>query len=358
MARWITIILSVVGLAVGVYAVSTADTPPVSLPLARPAAVNPYARGVSALGLVEPTGRDVGVVAPEPGLVVGVHAGVGDRVKKGDALFELDSRALRAELLRAEAAVALAQAEIDRWHALPRTEDVPPLEAAVARARALLKDREENLKATQDAAARGGGNEREVSSATFAVEAARAEAARAEADLAKVKAGGWRPDLAVAEAALAQRRAEVEALKVLMDRLVVRSPRDGVVLRREIEAGEYAGTDRRTPAMIVGDLAKLSVRAQVDEEDIALVTARSRAVARTRGAASAEVRLKLTRIEPYARPKRDLAGDNLERVDTRVIDVVFEVEGEVATPLYPGQAVDVFIEATAGEGMTGATKPS
>lgn len=345
MARWITIVLSVVGLAIGVYAVSTADTPPVVLPLARPASVSPYTHGVSCLGIVEPTGRDVGIVAPEPGLVVAVHAGVGDSVKKGDALFELDTRVLRAELLRAESAVALAQADIDRWHELPRKEDLPPLEASLAGAQARLKDRQENLKATQDAASRGGGNEREVSSAARSVEASQAEVARAAADLAKLKAGGWTPDLTVAQSVLAQRRAEVDALKLLMDRLTVRAPRDGVVLRRNIEAGEFAGTDRRTPAMIVGDLASLSVRAQVDEEDIALVTPTSKAIGRTRGAAPIEVQLTLTRIEPYARPKRDLTGDNLERVDTRVIDVVFEVKVNPATPIYPGQAVDVFIEA-------------
>lgn len=348
MVRWITIVLSVIGLSVGVWAVSTAPEKPVDVPLARAASVNPYARGVAALGLVEPSGRDVGVVAPEPGLVVEVYAQVGDRVAPGAPLFRLDSRVLEADLLRAEAAVVAAQSEIDRWHALPRAEDLPPLEAAVARAEALAKDREDVLARTREAVAKGSGNERDVMGAQYAAEAARADASKARADLAKAKAGGWAPDLAVARAVLAQKRAEVEALKVLKDRLTVRAPREGTVLRRSIEAGEYAGGGRADAPMILGDLSRLAVRAQVDEEDVALIGPSPRAVARTRGAVVQNLELRLVRVEPYARPKTNLAGTNVERVDTRVIEVVFEVVTPPATAVYPGQAVDVFVDAASG----------
>jgi multidrug resistance efflux pump len=345
MVRLITMVLSVVGLAIGVYAVATADEKPPVLPLARPASVNPFEKGVAALGVVEPAGRNVNVLPPEAGLVTRVEVEVGRRVRAGDALFKLDARTLEADLVRARAAVVAAQAEIDRWHALPRAEDVPPLEAALERARALLRDREDTLARTREASQRGSGNEREILAAQFAAEAARAEVARAEADLAKVRAGGWAPDLAIATAALAQRQAEVVALELLVERLTVRALRDGVVLRRSVEAGEFLGVDPRNPALIIGDLDRLAVRAQVDEEDIALVGEGSRAIARTRGARPMELSLRLVRIEPFARPKIDLTGDNLERVDTRVIDVVYEVEGTPPRPLYPGQALDVFIEA-------------
>jgi multidrug efflux pump subunit AcrA (membrane-fusion protein) len=353
MTRWLTIVLSLIGLAIGVWAVTTADEKPPVLPLARPASVNPFATGVAALGIIEPADRDVGVVAPESGLVVEVLVGVGDRVEAGTALFRLDSRRLEADLLRARSAVDQAQREIDRWRALPRAEDLPPLRAAVARAEATLKDREELLKLTREAAAKGSGTEREVSANEFGVLAARADVERAKGELAKVESGGWEPDLKVAEAALAAKRAEVEALTLLIERLTVRAPRGGTVLRREIEAGEHASTDRRSPSMIVGDLSHLGVRAQVDEEDIGLVTPGARALARTRGAVVIEVPLRLVRIEPYARPKSDLTGANLERVDTRVSDVGFErapEAGKAAPRVVPGQAVDVFIEAVGRAG--------
>jgi multidrug efflux pump subunit AcrA (membrane-fusion protein) len=344
MARWITIILAVVGTGVGVWAVSTAKQKPPELPLAREASVNPFAHGVAALGLVEPAGRDVGVVAPEPGLVMEVFVEVGAKVETGATLFKLDTRRLDADLVRAQGSMQVAQAEIERWHALPRVEDLPPLEAAMARADALLKDRLEFLRLAQEAVAKGAANSRDISAAQFAVDAARADLEKAKADLAKTKAGGWQPDLLVAQANLERMKAEVEALKMLLERQMVRAPRSGVVLRRDIEPGEYASTESMRPAMILGDLSKLNVRAQVDEEDIALVAEGSHAVARTRGASPRDIPLKLLRIEPYARPKTDLTGATTERVDTRVIDVVFEVRGPVSA-VYPGEGVDVFIEA-------------
>ncbi|MFA6045269.1 MAG: HlyD family efflux transporter periplasmic adaptor subunit [Phycisphaerales bacterium] len=345
MVRWITIVLSVTGLAIGVWAVATADEKPVKIPLARPASVNPYLNGVASLGIVEPADRNVAAVAPEPGLITEVFVHVGDHVKEGDPLFRLDTRRLEADLVRADAAVVAAQADVDRWHALPRVEDVPPLEAAVARAEALAKDREDLMNLTRAAVAKGSGSDRDLTATQFAMEAAKAELDRAKAELAKMQAGGWQPDLKIAEAALRQRQAEVSAFKLLIDRLTVRASRAGTVLRREVEPGEFASTDANRASIILGDLDHLAVRAQVDEEDIALVSADARATCRTRGSVVVETPLKFLRIEPYARPKVDITGANLERVDTRVIDVVFELQGPLQVPLYPGQAVDVFIEA-------------
>jgi hypothetical protein len=50
------------------------------------------------------------------------------------------------------------------------------------------------------------------------------------------------------------------------------------------------------------------------------------------------------RIEPYILPKRSLTGDSGERVDTRVLQVIFQFErGD--TPVYAGQQMDVFLNA-------------
>lgn len=346
MAKYITFILSAVGLAVGVWAVSTAKQEPPIVPLAREASVNPYSNGVAALGLVEPAGRAVEVLAPEPGLVMEVFVQVGDRVEAGAPLFRLDTRRLEADLLRATAAVETGKAEIERWRALPRVEDLPPLEAGVTRAQAVVRDREDTLRRTQEAVQRNALSERELTAARFALEAAQADFGKAQADLARAKAGGWLPDLALAQAQLGMQTQEVAALKLLIDRLTVKAPRAGVILRRDVEPGEFVTNEALRPALILGDLTKLHIRAQVDEEDIALVGAAPQAVARTRGAAPVQVPLTLVRIEPFARPKTDLLGINTERVDTRVIDVVFEA-GATSGAVYPGMSVDVFIDAAA-----------
>jgi multidrug efflux pump subunit AcrA (membrane-fusion protein) len=353
MLRTITILLAITGFAIGVYAVATQEQPQPVPPLARPAAINPFASGVAALGIVEPATRNLQVVAPEAGLVTKVLVSVGDRVNAGDPLFMLDTRTLEADLIRAEADVLAAQAAIDRWHALPRKEDLPPLEAGVAAAQAVLNDRTDQLRVTEDAVRRQASTERDLAIARFSRDNAVAELDRAKAALASAQAGGWQPDLAINQAQLAQTQARVRSLKLLVDRLTVRAPQQGVVLRRNIEPGEFANTAAAAgsqPALILGDLSNLAIRAQIDEEDIALIADASgqalpnlKALARTRGAQPTMLELQVLRIEPFARPKSDLAGNNTERVDTRVIDVVLRVTSQATTPIFPGQAVDVFI---------------
>jgi HlyD family secretion protein len=57
--------------------------------------------------------------------------------------------------------------------------------------------------------------------------------------------------------------------------------------------------------------------------------------------------LEFVHIEPYVIPKVSLTGASTERVDTRVLQVIFSMNRPDEPPLYVGQQVDVFIEATA-----------
>ena len=55
------------------------------------------------------------------------------------------------------------------------------------------------------------------------------------------------------------------------------------------------------------------------------------------------------RVEPYVIPKKSLTGDNTERVDTRVLQVIYAIDPR-GTPLYVGQQVDVFLSGDEGAG--------
>ncbi|MFZ4573254.1 MAG: HlyD family secretion protein [Phycisphaerales bacterium] len=361
MTKWTTILLSICGLAVGAWAVVSSRVEPPVLQLSRQPSVNPFARGIASLGIVEPLGRAAAIAAPGPGLVTSVLVEVGQGVRKGDPLMTLDSRELQAQLELAKAAVPIAEAEIARWHALPRVEDIPPLEALVAAARAELDERQIQLRINEEANARGAATERDVATRRALAASAAASLVKAEADLARLRAGGWAPDLALAQATLDQRRAEVRSLEVLIERLTVRAPADGVVLRRNVEPGEYAGADQTIPLMLIGDLSALAVRAQVDEEDILLLGQTPLglpAMGRTRGSVVRELPLKLLRVEPYARGKQSLSGANTERVDTRVIDVVLALDLKPGVALYPGQALDVFIDTGPAASDTSPKDPA
>jgi multidrug resistance efflux pump len=120
---------------------------------------------------------------------------------------------------------------------------------------------------------------------------------------------------------------------------------DGQVLRLNVRPGEYAAAGRLDPPLLLlGDVTRLHVRTDVDENDAWRVRAGARAQAFARGNPELAVELEFVRVEPWVLPKRSLTGDASERVDTRVLQVLFAFDrGDL--PLFVGQQLDVFIEA-------------
>lgn len=392
--------LSLAGLAFATWSVlSVRRVEPGPPPVAPPRA--PYESTLSGNGVLEPAGsRTTAIGVPFPGLVVEVFVEVGARVEKGAPLFRLDDRALVAQrapleadvrtleaavrvkeqealakeamVASAEAGTAVASAKVDRLAALPRAEDLPPLLARVAEVRALHDDVRAQLERLAAARAKAVGVvaeddwERRRSQASVA----RSALERAEADLALAKAGAWAPDVAEAKAAVAQAeskvgearadlaraRAEVERAKgeverakasleqnaVERERTIVRAPIGATVLDANVRAGEYA-TAGRDALLVLGDTSTLLVRVDVDEESAPMVRAGAKAKAVVRGFPDAPFDLEFVRIEPYLRPKRSLTGATSERVDTRVLQVIFRA-GKAPLPIYVGQQVDVFME--------------
>lgn len=348
MSKWVIAIMAVVGLGVGIWMVSTAKEDLPRQPPAQPPSINPFPEGVAATGIVEAASRNVAVAPPEPGLVTTVFAETGERVEKGQPLFGLDRRPLEAQLLEARGALRAAEAELAQLRAMPRPEDIPPLEAAVAQAQAQVSDARDEFQRTQGLYETGAANQRELQRARYALEQSQASLAAAQADLARMQAGAWEQQIAVAEAQVAQARAAIEAVEVRLGRLTVTSPITGTVIKRNIEPGEYASPNTGEAAMVLGDLTALHVRAQVDEEDVVEVRPGAEAVARPRGAFDVRMPLTMLRIEPLAIPKQQLTGVPQEQIDTRVVEVVFRVLDTKGVPIYPGQLVDVYIDTDDG----------
>lgn len=331
------------------YVVATAKQEIPSPMPAQPPSTNPFASGVACLGVVEPGSRTVDIAAPEAGRVIELFVDVNQKVVKGEALFRLDSVPIESERIRAAAARDAAAAEVTRIEAWPRAEDFPPVEADVAEAASRLADAEARYENISAAMGRGAASDDELSRQRFLVSILRASLTNAQARLDRMKAGSWSQDLAVARSVLAVREAEIRAIEMRLERLTVRAPLDGTVLKRNIEPGEYVNggsTGGAEAPLVLGDLSVLHVWAQVDEEDMPIVRFGAKAVGRIRGSLKIEVPLTMLRIEPLAGPKRQITGASAELVDTRVVEVVFRAEpGADAPPMYAGQVVDVYIDA-------------
>jgi HlyD family secretion protein len=159
------------------------------------------------------------------------------------------------------------------------------------------------------------------------------------------KAGAWKPEVEIARAQVASAEAKLKATETEIERLTVRAPVSGEVMQVKIRLGEYAPAGvLQTPLMLLGSTDPLHVRVDVDENDAWRVRPGAPAFAYVRGNRDLKTPLKFVRIEPYVVPKRALTGDSTERVDTRVLQILYSFDRRVL-PVYVGQQMDVFIEA-------------
>lgn len=279
--------------------------PPGDPPVMPPA--KPYPNAVAATGILEALSENVAIGVPLPGLVTEVFVKVNEVVKKDQPLFKLDDRDLRAEMLSTQAQREVAQAQIVVSEAqLAKMESQLGRLTAVTDSRAVSRDDLENRK--QDVA------------------------------VSRAQLGAVKAQLAASDISL-------KRIGLLIERLTVCAPRDGDIIQLNIRAGEYAGTAPKNPAMIIGQTDTLQVRADIDEQNATRIRKGQRAYGYLKGDPKITFPLEFIRVEPYVIPKVSLTGSSTERVDTRVLQVIYSLKRPENPPLYVGQQVDVFIEA-------------
>jgi multidrug efflux pump subunit AcrA (membrane-fusion protein) len=338
-------ILAAGGFAFATWRVAQAARPlPPAKPAAEPATA-PFESKIAGAGIVEARSQNIAIGTAVSGLVVAVDVQVGARVKKGDALFHLDDRDKAAELAVRLSALDGARAELARLEALPRPEDLPPAAARVTTAESVLADAEQQLLLADGVQDKRAISLQELDRRRFAVQTAKAQADQARADLSRTQAGAWKPDLELSRAALRSAEARVAAQRTEIERMVVRASIDGTVLAVNVRPGEFAQAGPGAlPLMLLGDIERLHVRVDIDENDAWRFQSGSKALAFVRGNRDLSVPLEFVRVDPYVIPKRSLTGESTERVDTRVLQVLFSFD-PAALPVYVGQQMDVFVES-------------
>jgi multidrug resistance efflux pump len=182
--------------------------------------------------------------------------------------------------------------------------------------------------------------------------------ARSKAEHDLLMAGAWEADKKVSRANIAQAKAGVEQIRMQIERLNVRALVEGEVLQVNVRPGEFVGTPPNQALIVLGDVRKLHVRVDVDEQDIVRFRPGAKATASVRGDGRRVLPLEFVRVEPYVIPKKSLTGDNSERIDTRVLQVIYAVAPEAVgeAPLYVGQQMDVYVEAASGQGLSAGVR--
>ena len=301
---WILLIVAVVGAVSAIRLVLDSRKPTTAAVIVAEPPRAPFPKSIGARGLVESVDENVRIAPAVAAVVMEVPVTVGQAIKKGDLLIQQDSR-------EAEAMVAAQSAEISALRALVEEADI---------ALADKRDRLDRIEKMKTAA-----SEDERQRTQFAARAA-------EAQLASTKA-----KIATSEAQLAR-------MKVQLELLAVRALRDGVVLQVNIRPGEFASPASRDPALLIGK-NELQIRADIDEDNASRFRREMPARAYIKGRRDIEIALRFSRIEPYIVPKKSLTGESGERVDTRVLQVIYQFDRPKGAEIFVGQQMDVFLDA-------------
>ena len=261
--RWAWLIVLVPALGgLAYFSVKAVGTTPAAIAPEKLARVErgKLTRSVVATGKIEAATK-VEVKSKASGIIQSLPLEIGDVVRQGQVICELDQNDLRprvreaeAALANAEATVESAKAELERYKVEALGPDLPFLERDMKRARQLFGD---GLIAQQA---------RDEAEKTY-------EMALNRQKSALVNLGVARAAVAKTEASLEQSRAIVERVREDLRNATIVSPIHGVVLSRDREAGDAVSSiltmgAGATLIMTLGNLNEVYVKGKVDESDL------------------------------------------------------------------------------------------
>lgn len=358
MRNKILFILSFLGLVGGaVVAYVSALPEPPQPPVFRPAP-NPYANGIYATGIVESAqthGENINLFPDVSGQVTNIFVTDGQAVRKGTPLIAIDDTVQEATVEQQRAQAQAAHALLGELKAEPRRENLRVAQAQVEVASANLKTAQDQLD-KQERSYRLDSKSVSKDVLDSAVDAA--QAAKANLDVAQrqyqlTKAGAWIYDIRNQQRQYVALEKAYAASSALLAKYTIRAPSAGVVLSVGAAVGSYVSpqgaydtyTQGFDPVVVMGGPEQdLQVRCYVDEILVPRLPPTAKMTARmyVRGT-NVSVPLRFVRMQPYLTPKIELSDQRQERVDVRVLPIIFAFKKPGKLKLYPGQLVDVYI---------------
>lgn len=326
-------------------------------PVFNPAA-NPYAKGIYANGIVESAqeqGENVNIYPEVTGAVTAVLVSEGKHVSKGDPLLKIDDSVQRATTEQLQSQALAAEAMLKELKAEPRPENLQVAAAQVDNAAATLKSAQDQLAKQEHAYAvePKAVSRDSLDNARNAEKIARTNLEVVRKQYALTKAGAWIYDVQNQQSQYVALSKAYLASVALLAKYTMRAPADGVVLSIQSAVGSYVSpqgaydsyTQGFDPLIVMGAPdAHLQVRAYIDEILVHRLAnpAKMNAQVFIRGT-DQHFPLSFVRIQPYVSPKIELSDQRLERVDLRVLPVIFRFERPKNLSIYPGQLVDVYV---------------
>jgi ABC exporter DevB family membrane fusion protein len=301
---------------------------------------------VTAPGSVEPVSEEIAVGAAVPGKLEEIAVEEGSHVRAGDVIAVLANADLAAQVEVARATLQEREAALRRVVNGARNQERLEAMAAVEEADAVLATALDERDRRRALLEQGAISREEAARAeqTWLVAAARQRGAVQRFEL--IDDNVREEDRARAEAAVGIARAAVVQSEALLAKTYIRSPIDGVVLRKHHHRGETVLTSQADPVATIGDISRLRVRAEVDESDVARVRAGQRVYVRADAFGDRRFTGVVSEVGQSLGQKRIQTGHPEDRADAKVLEALIALDNPQG--LRPRLRVDVFIDGDEG----------
>ena len=359
MRNRILFFLSAIGILAGlvsayIYGIEKKPQPPVFNP-----ASNPYAKGVYSVGIIESyqtNGENINIYPEVPGTVTEILVSEGEIVRKGKPLLTVDDSVQKAtvEQLKSQSEAALAL--LEELKAQPRKENLQVAKAQVEYASASLKSAQDQFEKQRKSYELNpkSVSKNDLDNAENAVKVAKANLDVVRKQYELTKAGAWIYDIRNQEKQYNALSKAFTSANALLAKYTIRAPADGIILSIEAAVGSYISpqgaygtyTEGYNPVVVMGSSQTyIAVRCYIDEILIHRLPPASQMKAQMfiRGT-NIGAPLEFVRVQPYVSPKIELSNQRTERVDVRVLPVIFRFQKFKNIDIYPGQLVDVYLE--------------
>lgn len=251
------------------------------------------------------------VVPRVSGRIAALHVAEGDEVKAGDVLARIDSRDLEQEAAEARANVELAQANLTKLQAGSRPEEVAEARARVQAIVAATERAKRELARSKALFEAGFVSAQALDQASTEIEVGESNLTAARQSLSLVEAGPRKEELQIAEASLAAARARCTAASNRLSYATIQAPVSGRVLRKFCDVGDFVspgvpyieGYDTLaagSPVVLLADLGKQEVAADINETDIGKVRLRQAVEVSPNAYPGEVIHGEVTRIAPRA----------------------------------------------------------
>jgi HlyD family secretion protein len=299
-------------------------------------------QSICANGVVEGRTREAMLRFEISSRLASVKVHDGDRVRKGDTLAELDATTWLCELAKAEASLALQQAEREHLINGARTETRAFARAQhhAAQARMVQADKraDRGIRLQQ----RDALSQQDLDDLVATAEANRAEVDAFAARADELEAPAREDELRMVDAKIALETARVRQARAMLEKTELKAPFDGIVLRVRGEVGELT-SDTDPPTITLADTSEMHVRAYVEEMYALAVTEGQRGYVTTDGCTGVRFSGTVVSCTPYMSPKKLIMNTPGERIDVKVREVVLRLDDQ--DKLVVGCPVNVFIES-------------